>query len=71
MKITIERADNGYILTHEKNKRVATSMRDILSELVDDFLFPEIYDGIDANQNFKKIDMAIDISFQSDEEASS
>ena len=71
MKITIEKADNGYILTHEKNKRVAKSMSYILSELVDDFLFPEIYDGIDANQNFKKIDMAIDISFQSDEEASS
>ena len=71
MKITIERADNGYILTHEKNKRVAKSMNYILSELVDDFLFPKIYDGIDANQNFKKIDMAIDISFQSDEEASS
>ena len=71
MKITIERADNGYILTRENNKRVATSMRDILSEMVDDFLFPEIYDGIDANENFKKIDMTIDISFQSGEEVSS
>ena len=71
MKITIEKADNGYILTHEKNKRVAKSMSYILSELVDDFLFPEIYDGIDANQNFKKIDMTIDISFQSGEEVSS
>ncbi len=70
MKITIERADNGYILTYEKNKRVATSMRGILSELVD-FMMPEISGCIITNENIKKIDMTIDISFQSDEEASS
>ena len=70
MKITIERADNGYILTREKNKRVTKTSTGILSELVD-FMVPEISEHIHANENFKKIDMTIDISFQSDEEASS